>query len=72
MLGGLLVAPRDRLQLWVIGRDAGPHEPERRRQRVVEVDLEVLLLEQVLAGVEAGRAGADDGYANRVRHRQRR
>src|SRR2546421_10443696 len=72
VLGCLLVAPRDGLQLRMVGRDAGPDQPERGRQRVVEVDLEVLLLEQVLAGVETGGAGADDGYANRVRHRQRR
>src|SRR4051794_30876445 len=60
--GGLLVAARDRLDLRVIRRNAGAHQPERRRQRVVEVDREARL-QQVLAGVEAGRAGSYDCYA---------
>jgi len=61
--GGLLVAPRDRLDLRMVRCDAGADEAERRRQRVVEVDLEAGL-EQVLAGIEPGRAGADDRCAS--------
>src|SRR6185436_12856914 len=65
-LGGrLLVDPRDRLELRMVGRDARAHEPERRRQRVVEVDLPALL-QELVGGVEAGWAGADHGGA--VRH----
>ena len=37
---GLVVDARDRLDLRVVGGHAGAHEPERRRERVEEVDLE--------------------------------
>ena len=65
--GGLLVDPDHRLDLRVVGRDAAADQPERGRQAVEEVDLGVrgLVLEHVLGGVEAGRAGADDGDAQR-------
>ena len=60
----LLVHARDALELGVVGRDAGAHEPERRRQQVDQVDLEALA-EQLLGRVEAGRSGADDGGSQR-------
>ena len=64
--GGLLVDARDRLDLRVVGRDAGAHEAPGRGQALDHVDLELLaaVLEQVPGGVEAGRAGADHGDAN--------
>ena len=66
--GGLLVDADHRLDLRVVGRDAAADEAERRREAVEEVDLGVraLVLEEVLGGVEAGRAGADDRDAQRV------
>ena len=57
---GLRVHPLDALYLRMVGRDAGPDEPERRRQEVDQVDLEALV-EQLRGRVEAGRPGADDG-----------
>ena len=45
---------------------AGADEPERRRQDVVEVDLETDA-EQLVDGVEAGRTGADDSGAQAYR-----
>ena len=65
--GGLLVDPDHRLDLRVVGSDAAADQPERGRQPVEEVDLgvRVLVLEDVLSGVEAGRAGADDRDAQR-------
>ena len=58
---GLLVDPDDRLDLRVVRRDAGAHEPERRRQPVEQVDTDGSLGgEQVAGGVEAGRPCADD------------
>ena len=58
----------DVLDLGVVGRDAGAHEAERRRQAVEHVDLDrhARRREQGLGGVEAGRAGADDRGAKRV------
>ena len=55
--GDLVVDARHRLDLLVVGRHAAAHEAERRGQAVVHVDLDhqVLLLLQVLGGVEAGR-----------------
>jgi hypothetical protein len=49
----------------MVGGDAAADQAERRRQAVEEVDLgmSLLVLEDVLGGVEAGRAGADDGDA---------
>jgi hypothetical protein len=57
LLGGLLVDARDRLDLRVVGGDARAHEPERRRERVEQVDLEAGS-EQLVSRVEAGRTGA--------------
>ena len=57
----LLVDAHDRLDLRVVRRDAGAHEPERRGQAVEEVDAHGRLGgEQVAGGVEAGRSCADD------------
>ena len=56
--GGLLVHPRDRLDVRVIGRHARAHQPERGRQRVEQVDFEARR-QQPVGGIEAGRAGAD-------------
>ena len=65
---GLLVDADHRLDLRMVGRDAGAHQPERRRQAVEHVDLDrhVFALQQVLGGVEAGRARADDRDAERI------
>ena len=65
VLGGLVVGAGDRLDLRVVGGDARPHEPVRRRQAVVEVDGELRVVDgqQLAGGVEAARAGADDGGA---------
>ena len=54
----LVVDPRDRLDLRVVRSDTGADQPERRRQRVDQVDLEAGV-EQLIGGVEAGRTGAD-------------
>ena len=62
LLRGLLVHPRDALDLRVVGRDAGADEPERRRQDLEQVDLEAGL-QELVGRVEAGRAGADDRCA---------
>ena len=61
----LVEARRDRLDLLVIGRHAGPNQPVRRRDAVVHVDLdhESRLAEEVVGGVVSGRTGADDGDA---------
>ena len=66
--GGFLVDPDHRLDLRVVGGDAAADQAEGRGQAVEEVDLgvQVLVLEDVLGGVEAGRAGADDGDAEGV------
>ena len=66
--GDLVVHAGDRLDLLVVRRDAAAHQPERGGQAVVHVDLdlEVLLLLQVLGGVEAAGAGADHGHPQRV------
>ncbi len=66
-LGGLLERARDRLDLGVVGRDAEPHEPPRRRQALEEVDLDREVGgEQRPRGVEARRAGADHGDSHRL------
>jgi hypothetical protein len=62
----LLVHPRNRLDVRVVGRDARAHEPERRWERVQHVDLEAGG-HKLVGGVEAGRAGADDHGAHRAR-----
>ena len=58
--GGLLVHARDGLDVRVIGCDAGADETEGRRQRVEQIYGEARR-QQLVGGVEAGRAGADDG-----------
>ena len=65
--GGFFVDPDHRLDLRVVGGDAAADEAEGGREAVEEVDLgvQVLAFEDVLGGVEAGRAGADDGDAKR-------
>ena len=51
----------------VVGRDTRPHQAERRRQAVDDVDAKVgTAAQQTVRGIEAGRAGADDG--NPVSH----
>ncbi len=60
--GGLLVDADHRLDLRVVRGDPGADEPERGREPIEHVDLDrdVLAFEQVLGGVKAGRARADD------------
>ena len=66
--GGLFVHPGDRLDLRVVGGDAAANQPEGGGEAVEEVDLgvQILTLEDVLGGVEAGGPGADDGDAKGV------
>ena len=54
---GLLVHADHRLDLRMVGGDAGAHEAEGGGEAVEHVDLygDVLALEQVLGGVETGR-----------------
>jgi hypothetical protein len=49
----------------VVGGDPAANQPVWGRQAVEEVDLDagLLVLEQVLAGIEASRASADHGNA---------
>ncbi len=65
---GFLVDPDHRLDLRVVGGDAAADQAEGGGEAVEEVDLgvQVLVFEDVLGGVEAGRAGADDGDAKGV------
>ena len=65
---GFFVDPDHRLDLRVVGGDAAADEPEGGGEAIEEVDLGVGLgvFEDVLGGVEAGRAGADDGDADGV------
>jgi len=53
----------------VVGRHPRPYEPVRRRQAIEHVHLgdDVVAALQMLGNVEAGRAGADDGDAQRLR-----
>jgi hypothetical protein len=46
----------------MVGRHAGAHEPERGGQPVdhVHLDGEVLGVQQMPSGIEAGGSGADD------------
>ncbi len=62
---GFFVDPGDRLDLRMVGGDAAADQPERGGEAVEEVDLgvHVAVFEDVLGGVEAGGAGADDGNA---------
>ncbi len=69
--GRLLVDARHRLDLRMVGRDAGPHEAERRRELVEEIDLDhqigvALVLQQVTGRIEAGRPGTDDRNPQRA------
>ena len=63
-----VIGLRDRFDLLVVGRDPAAHEPERRRQPVVEIDLDriVFLLEQMLRCVKARRPRPDDRYTKRM------
>ena len=65
---GFFVDPDHRLDLRMIRGDAAANQAERGGQAIEEIDLsvQVLALEDVLGGVEAGGAGADDGDAQRV------
>ena len=67
--GDLLERTRDGLQLRVVGRDAEPDEPPRRREALdhVDLDLRILARKQRAGCVEGGRPGADDGDAQRRR-----
>src|SRR4051794_3843981 len=65
MLRGLLVDPRDALDLGVIGRHSRPHQAEWGREDLQEVHLEAGL-QQLVRGVEAGRTGSDDRRAQGV------
>ena len=69
LLGDPLEGARDRLELRMVGRDAEPDEPPRRRQALdhVHLDREVGV-EQRPGRVEAGRPGADDGDAKGAAH----
>ena len=64
----LLIDADHRLDLRVVGGDAGADEAERGGEAVEHVDLDgdVLALEQVLGRVETGRPGADDRDPQRV------
>ncbi len=66
-LRDLLEGARDGLDLRVVGGDAEPDEPPRRRQPVEHVDLDGRLVarEQRAGRVEPRRARADDGDAKR-------
>jgi hypothetical protein len=52
----------------VIGRDPAAHEPERGGEAVEHVDLDrrLLVSQQSLGSIEAGRARADDRDAKGV------
>ena len=65
---GFFVDAGHRLDLRMVRRDAAADQPEGGGEAVEEVDLgvDVAVFEDVLGGVEAGRAGADDGDAKRV------
>jgi hypothetical protein len=60
--GNFVEGRGDGLDLLVIGRHAGADEAVRRGHPVEEIDLDdaVLVLQQMVGGVEAGRARADD------------
>src|SRR3974390_3081710 len=63
VLRGPVVGPRDRLDLRGVRSDAGPDQAIRGRQAVVEIDGDRRLGDgqQLARGIEAARAGADDG-----------
>src|SRR5262245_43312059 len=62
---GFLVDADHRLDLRVVGGDATADQPKGGREAVEQVDLgvQVAVLEDVLGGIEARGAGADDGYS---------
>src|SRR6478672_1920170 len=64
----LLVDADHRLDLRVVRGDAAADEAERGGEAIEEIDLgvQVAVLEDVLGGVEARRAGADDGDSQGV------
>ena len=64
-LGDPLERARDRLQVRMVGRDAEPDEPPRRRQPLDQVHLgrRIRAREQVPGRVEGRGPGADDGDA---------
>ena len=67
VFGDLFELFTDRLDLRVVGRDAGAHQPPRRRQHLQHVDDDADLLgrvgrlQQRCGGEETRRSGADDG-----------
>ena len=67
VFGGLFELLADRLDLRVVGRDAGAHQPPRGRQHLqhVDGDIDVLgrvgRLQQRCRGEEPRRSGTDDG-----------
>ena len=69
--GDLVVDPGHRLDLLVVRGHPAAHQAEGRRQAVVHVDLdlEVVLLLQVLGGVEARGARADHRHSQGVLRR---
>ena len=64
---GAVQGVADGPHLRVVGRDAVPDQPERRRQPVDQVDghRDVVLAGEGVGGVDARRAGADDGDPER-------
>ena len=57
---GALERARDGLDVRVIGSDAEPHEPPRRRQPLDHVDLDLEVAREQRGGsIEPGRPGAD-------------
>ena len=72
--GNAVVHPGDALDRLVVGRHAASYETERRGQAVDERHLHGAggLGEQVLAGIEPGGAGADDGNTKGIGHDRQR
>jgi hypothetical protein len=69
--GDLVVERGDGLDLRMIGRHPGPHQPERRRRGVEEIGAHrpLAVLDQVLDRVEASGTGPDHGDTQRARRR---
>ncbi len=69
----LLERPGHRLDVLVVGSHSQPDQAPRGRQPVEQVDGDgrILALQQRVSRVEAGRARADDGDAERPRSRAR-
>lgn len=72
VLRGAFVQARHRLDLRMVRRDAGPHEPPRGRQALVDVDMQLGLRvpQQVPRRVRPGRAGTDDRDTERSQPRR--